>query len=65
METIILPKSLTFLGNFGEGGIIFHFSTEVIYWATFIDIWLLFIGHTEHRLGKAKLHDLRHRMKYG
>ena len=47
MATIILPKLLTFLGNFGKGCKIFHFSAEIIYWATFIDIWRLFTGHTD------------------
>ena len=32
--------------QFGKGGKIFHFSTEIIYWATFIDIWRLFTSHT-------------------
>ena len=27
--TINLPKSLTFLGNFGEGAKIYHFSSEI------------------------------------
>ena len=27
------------LDHFCKGGKIFHFSTESIYWATFIDIW--------------------------
>ena len=35
-----LPKLPTFLGNFFKGFKIFHF------WATFIDIWRLFTGHT-------------------
>ena len=35
VATIILPKSPIFLGNFGEGGKIFHYSTEIIYWAAF------------------------------
>ena len=34
------------LGNFWKGGKIFHFSTEIIHWATFIDIWRFFTGHT-------------------
>ena len=29
--TIILPKLLTFLGNFCKGVKIFHFSTEIIF----------------------------------
>ena len=43
---IILPKSPTFLGNFGKGGKIFHFSTIIINWATFIDIGRLNTCHT-------------------
>ena len=46
MATIILPKMPTFLGNFGKWGKIFRFSTEIIYWATFIEIWRIFTGHT-------------------
>ena len=46
VATIILPKSPTFLGNYGKGGKIFHFHTDIIYWPTFIDIWRLFTGHT-------------------
>ena len=46
VATINLPKMPTFLGNFGKGGKIFHFSTEIINLATFIDIWRLFTGHT-------------------
>ena len=36
VQTISLPKSPSFLDNFCKG----H------YWATFIDIWQLFTGHT-------------------
>ena len=36
-KTINLPKSPTFLSNFCKGVKIFHF------WATFIDIWQLFL----------------------
>ena len=39
-KTINLPKSLTFLGNFGEGAKIYHF------WVTF-GIWQFFSGHTD------------------
>ena len=42
----IITQIAHILGNFGEGGVIFHFSAEIIYWATFIDIWQLFNGHT-------------------
>ena len=40
LATINLPKSPTFLGNFCKGVKIYHF------WATFIDIWRFFSGHT-------------------
>ena len=40
LATISLPKSPTFLGNFCKGVKIYHF------WATFIDIWWFFSGHT-------------------
>ena len=47
VATIILPKSPIFLGNFGEGGKIFHYSTEIIYWAAFYwspCSWALILG---------------------
>ena len=31
LATIKLPKSLTFLGNFGKGVKIYHFSSEIIF----------------------------------
>ena len=40
LATINLPKSITILGNFCKGVKIYHF------WATFIDIWRFFSGHT-------------------
>ena len=46
VATIDLSKWPTLLGNFIKGVKIFHFSTEIIYWTTFIDIWRLFTGHT-------------------
>ena len=46
VETISMPKSPTFLGDFCKGVKIFHFSSEIIFGATFIDIWQLFTGHT-------------------
>ena len=39
LATINLPKSPTFLGIFCKGVKIYHFSSEIIFWATFIDIW--------------------------
>ena len=42
---LFLPKSPTFSGNFCKGFKIFNLSSEII-WATFIDIWHLFTGHT-------------------
>ena len=40
LATINFPKSPTFLGNFCKWVKIYHF------WATFIDIWWFFSGHT-------------------
>ena len=34
------------LGKFCKGVKIFHFSSEIIFGATFVDIWQLFTGHT-------------------
>ena len=51
-EIIILPKSPTFLGNFCKGVKIFNF------WSTFIDIWRLFIDHTEFKANKASFDTL-------
>ena len=45
-KPIILPKSPTLFGIFCKGIKIFHCSSEIIFWATFIDIWWLFSGHT-------------------
>ena len=46
LSTINLPKSSTFLGNFCKGVKIYHFSSEIIFAGTFIDIWQFFSGHT-------------------
>ena len=46
VETISMPKSPTFLGDFCKGVKIFNYSSEIIFWATFIHIWQLFTGHT-------------------
>ena len=46
LATINLPKSHTILGNFCKGVKISHFSSEIIFGATFVDIWRLFTGHT-------------------
>ena len=43
---IILPKWPSLLGNFCKCVKIFDFSSEIIFWATFIDFWRLFTGHT-------------------
>ena len=45
LATIIQPKSRTFLGNFWKSDKIYHFLWNH-YWATFIDIWQIFSGHT-------------------
>ena len=47
LGTINLPKSPTFLGNFSKGVNIFNFQVKS-FWATFIDNWQLFTGHTDH-----------------
>ena len=39
LATINLAKYLTFLGNFGKGVKILNFSSEIIFGATFIEIW--------------------------
>ena len=41
-----LPKSPTFLGSFCNGVKICNFSSKIIFWASFVDIWQLFTGHT-------------------
>ena len=43
LATIKLPKSPTFLGNFCKGVKIFKWNHI---WATFIDSWKFFSGHT-------------------
>ena len=51
LATINLPKSPKFSGNFCKRVkiLIFHFSIEIIFWATFIYIWRFFSGHTARR----------------
>ena len=49
LGTITLPKSCTFLGNFCKGVIIYHFSSEIIFWQLFLDIWQFFSGHTGNK----------------
>ena len=44
LAKINLPKLPTFLGNFCRGVKIYHFSSDIIFWATFIDNWLIFSG---------------------
>ena len=44
-----MPKSPTFLGNFCKGVKIYDFSIEIIFWATFIDIWRFYSGHTDRQ----------------
>ena len=43
MATINLPKSATFLGNFSKGVKIYYVSSEIIFGATFKDIWQFFL----------------------
>ena len=43
LGTINLPKSPAFFVNFCKGVKIYHFSSEIIFWATFIDIWRFFL----------------------
>ena len=40
------------LRQFLKGVKIFNFSSEIIFWATFTDIWQLFTGHTGHDLAQ-------------
>ena len=47
LASINLHKSPTFLGIFCKGVKIYHFSSEIIFWATFIDIWRFFSSHTD------------------
>ena len=46
IPTINLPKSPTFLSFFCKFVKILNFSSEIIFWETFIDIWQFFTGHT-------------------
>ena len=46
VATIILPKSSTFVGNFCKCSQNLSFGQLKHFWATFIDIWRLFTGHT-------------------
>ena len=46
LATIILPKLLTFYGNFCKGVNSFHFSCFIIFGQLFVIIWRLFSGHT-------------------
>ena len=48
VATMILPKSPTLLGNFCRGVKISSFFQWNHFWATFIDIWQLFTGHTAY-----------------
>ena len=43
LATIIFPKSPTYLSNFCKGVKIYQFSSEISFWATFIDIWRFFL----------------------
>ena len=47
LATILLPNSLTFLGNFCKGVKINHFYSEIIF-GQLLDIWQFFSGHTVH-----------------
>ena len=46
LATFKLPKYLTFLGKLCKGVKIINFSSRNHFWATFIDIWQFFSGHT-------------------
>ena len=46
LATINWPKYPTFLGKFCKGVKIFNFSSEIHFWATFIDIRRFLSGHT-------------------
>ena len=49
LATIILPKSHAFLGNSCKGAKIFNFFQWNHFWATLIDIWRFFSGHSVSR----------------
>ena len=65
VATIILT---TILGNFCKVVEIFHFSSEIIFGQTFIDIWQLFTGHTVFGWTRpdstASLHTNNHIFSY-
>ena len=42
-----MAKLPTFFGKFCKVVKTFHFSCDIIFWVTFIDIWQLFTGHTD------------------
>ena len=55
LATINLPKPPTFLGNFGKGVKIYHFSSEIMFTGTFTDIWQFFTGHTGGNIDFSKI----------
>ena len=55
LATINLHKSPTFLGNFMERCQNLQFFYWNHFWATFIDIWWFFSGHTCKDIGTLKL----------
>ena len=48
------------LGNFCRGVKIFHFPSEIIFWATFIDIWQLFTCQRDFKFIKIKTKEEMH-----
>ena len=48
--------------QFCKGFKIFHCSSEIIFWATFIDIWQLFTGHTAEEEHFSRSMEARNRI---
>ena len=53
------------LGNFWKVVGIFHFAREIIFWATFIDIWRFFTDHTAGDWRPSRSHRLKIKTKEG
>ena len=45
-QQLFYPKCQHILGNFCKFVKIFHFTSKILFGATFIDIWRFFTGHT-------------------
>ena len=49
-QQLFCPKCQHILGNFCKFVKIFHFTCKILFWATLIDIWRFFTGHTDRAL---------------